>query len=167
MSSISLYQLAAEYRQDLDHLADLELPPEAVADTLESLGGDLESKAQNVVMFARNLEALAESIKDAERKMSDRRKAIEKRVESVKRYVLDSMQHHGIQKIECPYFAISIARNPPSVEIYDEKQVPSDYLSDPVPPPPQIDKKAVAAAIKAGFEVPGCRMSQGVRLAIR
>lgn len=167
MSNITLYQLAAEHRDALARLEDLDLPPEAVADTLESLGGELEAKAQNVVAFLRNLETSAEAIKSAEKAMSERRKAIENRAAHLKQYVLDAMQHHGIQKIECPLFAISIAKNPPSVEIEDERLVPDDYRTSPPPPPPQIDKKLIAQAIKDGFEVPGARLRHGVRLAIK
>jgi len=61
----ALYQLAIEFRETADKLADLDLPPEVVADTLESIGGDLELKAQNVALFTRNLEATAAAIKQA------------------------------------------------------------------------------------------------------
>lgn len=89
MKGVFLYELAAEHRQNLEKLADLDLPADVVADTLESLGGDLEEKTQNVVEFVRNLESTAEAIKDAEQKMAERRKAIENRAASLKRYVLD------------------------------------------------------------------------------
>ncbi len=167
MKGVSLYELAAEHRQNLEKLADLDLPAEVVADTLESLGGDLEEKTQNVAAFICNLESAAEAIKNAEEKMAKRRKAIENRAASLRRYVLDAMMHNGIQKIECPLFRIGIVKNPPSVEIYDERQVPVQYMTDPPPPPPQIDKKLIAQALKDGFDVPGARLAQGVRLAIR
>lgn len=168
--NITLYELAAEHRAALDRLADLDLPPEVVADTLESLGGELEVKAQNVVAFLRNLETTAEAIKQAESAMASRRKAIENRVDNLKRYVLESMQANGIQKIECPLFVLSIAKGPPAVEIEDERQIPADYFTippPPPPPPPQVDKKLIAQALKDGFDVPGARLRQGVRLAIR
>lgn len=167
MNQLSLYQLATEYRADLERLSDLDLPAEVVADTLESLGGELEAKAQNVVMFLRNLETTAAAIKEAEQSMAARRKAFESRAESLKKYVLDAMLNNDIQKIECPMFSISIAKNPPSVDIYDERQIPADYLTDPPPPPPQIDKKLIAKAIKDGHEVPGALLKQGVRLNIK
>jgi len=165
--NVSLYQLAAEYRRDLEQLADLDLPPETVADTLESLGGELEVKAQNVVAFMRNLESTASAIKDAEAQMAARRRAIENRVTSLKRYVLDAMQYNGIQRIDCPYFTISIAKNPPAVDVFDERQLPKDYFTDPPPPPPQVNKKLIAQAIKDGHDVPGARLTQGVRLNIK
>lgn len=167
MKNITLYSLAAEYRQDLEALAEMDLPEETIKDTLEGLGGTLELKAQNVVAFARHLDKVAESIKEAEAEMAKRRKAIEKRAEQVRKYVLDSMIHNDIQRIECPWFVLSIAKNPAAVTIEDERLVPTQYLTSPPPPPPQIDKKLIAQAIKDGFEVPGAKLTQGVRLAIR
>jgi len=165
--NVSLYQLAAEYRHDLEKLADLDLPPETVADTLESLGGELQVKAQNVVAFMRNLESTASAIKEAEIQMAARRRAIENRAASLRAYILDAMQHNNIQKIECPHFAISIAKNPPSVDIFDEAQIPAIYLDIPPPPEPKPDKKRIAQAIKAGKDIPGARLTQGVRLNIK
>jgi len=167
MTAITLYQLAAEYRSDLEKLADLDLPSDALADTLESLGGELQVKAQNVVAFMRNLETTASAIKEAEGQMAARRKAIENRVGRLKQYVLDAMQANDIQRIDCPLFSISIAKNPPAVEVFDERQIPEDYYTDPPPPPPQLDKKLIAQAIRDGHDVPGARLTQGVRLNIR
>lgn len=165
--NVTLYQLASQYRADLEKLAELDLPEEVVADTLEGLSGELEVKAQNVVAFARHLEKTAEAMKEAEAEMAKRRKAVEARVERIKRYVLDCMQSNGIQKIECPWFSISIAKNPPAVEIEDERMIPSEYFVVPPPPPPQVDKKLIAQALKEGKDVPGAKLRQGVRLAIR
>jgi len=167
MTAVTLYQLAAEHRVDLEKLADLDLPPETVADTLESLGGELQAKAQSMVAFVRNLESTAAAIKDAEAQMAARRKAIENRAASIKRYVLDAMQQNGIQRIDCPHFAISIAKNPPAVDVFDEAMIPADYIVMPPPPPPQVDKKLIAQVLKAGRDVPGARLTQGVRLAIK
>ena len=165
--TITLYNLAAEYRTQLETLADLDLPEETVRDTLESLGGELEAKAQSVVGFTRHLETLAASIKAAEAEMAARRKTIENRVDHMKKYVLDCMQNNGIQKIECPYFVMSIAKNPPAVDVFDEAMIPADYFVEQPPPPPRLDKKLVMQAMKDGFDVPGCRISQGVRLSIK
>ena len=159
MSALTLYELAAEYRAEAEKLADLDLPPEVIVDTLEGMAGDLEVKATNVVMFARNLEALALQIKEAEATMSARRKALEKRAEHLREYCLRNMLACGIQKIEGPMFELSIRKNPASVEIFDEAMLPPDYMREVEPPPPAPDKKLIAQAIKDGFEVPGARMA--------
>ncbi len=167
MTLPTLYNLAQEYRQQLETLNDMELPPEVVQDTLDSLGGELEVKAENTVAYMRHLEALADSIKLAEAQMELRRVAIERRVAQLKDYVLACMQDAGIHKVECPYFAITIAKNPPSVEIFDPEHIPMEYMRTPVTPPPAPDKKAILEAMKNGVEVDGCRLKQGVRLSIK
>ena len=66
----ALYEIAAEYRDAATKLAELDLDAQTVADTLEGLSGDLETKAQNVAFFVRNLEATAAAIKQAEADMA-------------------------------------------------------------------------------------------------
>jgi hypothetical protein len=47
---VSLYQLSGNYLQALDFLTDpeMDVPMEAINDTLEGLSGELEDKAVNV-----------------------------------------------------------------------------------------------------------------------
>ena len=163
----ALYELAAEYRTDCEKLADMDLDEQTLADTLEGLSGELEVKAQNVIMFTRNLEATASAIKDAEAQMAARRKALENRAAGLRRYVLENMQFAGIQKIECPFFKLSIRDNPAAVDIYEPGLIPAQYMKQPEPPPPAPDKTAIKAAITAGTEVPGAKLTKGTRLEIK
>jgi len=166
MTTPALYELAQNFRAAAEQLADLDLPPEVVADTLESLSGDLEMKAQNVALFARNLEATAAAIKDAEAGMAKRRKAIESRVAHLKDYMLAGMILAGVKKIEGPYLRIGIRENPESVDVFDPAQVPAEFMRQPEPPPATPDKTAIKAAIKAGTEIAGCKLTRSQRLSI-
>lgn len=166
MNLPSLYEIANEYRDGLEKLGDLDLPAEAVADTLAALQGTLELKAKNVAAFVQNLEALAASIKEAESKMAHRRKVLENRANSIRQYIKDCMESAGVSKIECPYFKLQIKKSPPSVIIEDEAQLPPEFLRVPELPPPAPDKKAIAEKLKAGDTVPGARLQQGTRLDI-
>lgn len=163
----ALYVLAEEFRTAADKLADLDLDDQTIADTLEGMSGELELKAQNVAMFARNLEATAAAIKEAEASMAARRKAIETRADGLRRYLLTSMQVAGIQKIECPFFKLTVRDNPAAVEIFEPGLVPSDFMRQPEPPPPAPDKAAIKAALQSGADVPGARLTRGVRLEIK
>jgi DNA segregation ATPase FtsK/SpoIIIE-like protein len=163
----TLYEIAAEYRSDLDKLADMDLTPEAIKDTIEGLSGALETKAQNIGFLVQNLDNLASSIKEAEQQMAKRRKAIENRIQHIKDYTLNVLEANGISKVETPYFKIAVVKNPPSVEVYDEKQVPTLFMRQPETPPPEIDKKTILECLKMGGEVAGCRLSQSTRLQIK
>jgi hypothetical protein len=163
----ALYVLVGEYRAAADRLAEMDLDAQTVADTLESISGDLEQKAVAVAMVARNFDASAAAIKDAEAQMAARRKAIEHRAAGLRAYLLNCMQSTGIKRIECPHFALTVRDNPPAVDVFDVAQVPAEFMRQPEPPPPAADKAAIKDAIKAGRDVPGARLTQGQRLEIR
>lgn len=166
MTGPTLYEIASIHRADVEKLADLELDPQTLADTLESMGGELEVKAQNVVMFARNLEATAAAIKEAEAQMAARRKAIENRAASLRKYVKDAMDLAGVTKIESPYFRLTVQNNPPAVDVFEPGLVPMVLMHTAPPPAPTPDKKEIAALLKAGRDVPGCRLVQSQRLVV-
>ena len=161
--NISLFELKSEYQQAANKLQDMDLDEQTLADTLESLSGDLEAKATNTVMVSRNMRATAAAIKEAEASMSARRKAIEARADYLDKRVFDTMIETGIQKIECPYFKLSIQDNPPSVDVFDALQVPADYMRE-VPATFLPDKTLIKKAIQDGFEVPGAKLTHGKRL---
>jgi len=166
-NDLSLYLLADEYLVNLRTLADLDLDEQTVTDTLEGLSGELEVKATNVAAFARNLEASAEAIKNAEAAMANRRRSIERRAERLRDYLKSNMERVGILKIESPQFCLSIKKNPPAVHVEAPELVPAEFMKIPPPPPPILDKKAIGDALKAGDDVPGCRLEQGTRLEIK
>jgi hypothetical protein len=167
MTSLTLYEIAAEYRTDLEKLADLDLDDQTMEDTLESMGGELQTKAQSVACFIRNLEATAFAIKQAELNMAARRKALENRADRVKDYLHASMKVAGVEKIECPLFRLSVKNNPASVEVYEPGLIPPQFMRQAEAPPPAPDKSAIKEAMKAGQEVPGCRLTSGTRLEIK
>jgi len=168
MSLPALYTLALEYRDAAETLADMELDEQTVSDTLEAMVGTLETKATNVAMFVRNVEALAEQIKAAEKQMSDRRKGLEARAARVREYLKTNMELAGISEISCPYFKLAVRKNPPSVLILNEEQLPAEFVDLPPIPAAVPNKKRIADAIKAGQDVPGAALDQSrTRLEIK
>ena len=167
MNHLALYQLSTNYLLALDFMTNPEtdLPAEVINDTLEALGGELEDKAVNVAKFLRNMEAMAEQIKNAEAEMSKRRKSLENRAQWLKDYIKLNMEATGINKIECPYFALSLAKNPPLVNITNEDEIPEQFKTQVISC--KVDKTAIKDAIKAGVSVPGATITNGLRLVIK
>lgn len=163
---MNLYQLKTQYQYDASRLADLDLDDATLADTLDSMGGELEEKATNTIMVARNLGATAEAIKAAAADMLARARSMENRADWLKKNVFDAMTQTGITRIECPYFALSIAKNPPSVDVFDSLQVPQDYMRE-IPATSAPDKALIKKALQDGYDVPGARIVQGTRLSIK
>lgn len=165
MNSLTLYKLTDQYRDALTNLLDADLPQEVIDDTLEGLVGSVEEKAKNVAAFARNLEATAAQIRDAEKQMAERRQFIERRAARMRDYLLTNMQKSGISKIESPWFAISIRNNPEAVTIDDEAALPAEFVR--VKEVRSADRNAIKDALKAGQDVPGCRLTRSQRLDIK
>lgn len=166
MNSLTLYQIADEYREAAEVLATLDIDEQTLADTLESISGDLTTKAQNVAFVIRNMEASAEAIKTAADGMTGRAKALEQRAKAIRQYLLDAMQVAGVQKIDSPYFRLAVRGNNPAVVIEDERQIPARFMVQPPTPAPAPSKADIAQALKDGEDVPGCRLVRGVRLQI-
>lgn len=163
----SLYVIANEYQSMVERLMNSELDAQTIADTIEGASGELEAKATNVAMFIRNLESSAEQIKLAEKAMAERRKQLENKAESVKQYLFENMKRTGVTKIESPYFALTIKKNPPSVIIDDESLISDGYKRLPDPVPLIIDKALIKKAIENGLTVEGAHIEQKERLEIK
>ena len=153
----ALYVIANEYRDAANKLAELDLDPQTVADTLESLSGDLEVKAQNVALMVRCFEADAAACKQWAKEATERAKAIEARADRMREYLASNLEACGIEKVAGPGVSISF-RASSAVVIDAEDLLPVDFMRVKPAPAPEPDKTAIAAAIKAGQEVPGAHI---------
>jgi hypothetical protein len=163
-----LYVLAQEYRAAAEKLADLDLDAATVADTLDSISGELDQKLVAVAMIARNHEAAADARDAVIKDMQAHSKRDLKTAAYLESYAIGAMLATGRLKIRCPHFTLSVKENPPAVEVFDAAKVPAEFMAPPPPaPPPMPDKTAIKAAIKAGRDVGGCRITQGQRLEVK
>lgn len=156
--SMSLYHISENYRHALAVLTDADLPEEAVNDTLEALEGEVMQKGQAVAAFTLNLGAEIEAVKAVEKRISDRRKTLEKREARMRDYLRTNMEKCGISEIKAidGSFTAKLAKGRPSVVIDDESLIEDD--SEFVRWKRDLNKTAIADAIKAGKDVPGAHM---------
>jgi len=126
---MKLYEIANEYESVLNNLYDPETGEvnSTSLEIIDQIKESVDKKCIAVACFIQNMEAEHEAISEAKKKMSDRESKIKKQMESLKEYLLYNMEKLEIKKVSCPYFDISIRKNPPAVEIYDECLIPSDY----------------------------------------
>lgn len=168
MTSVALYTLTGQYQQLLDQLADLDLDATTVADTIEASGltDEIAQKATGIEMVARSLEMHSSAIKAEIARLTALDTSRCKKAAALREYLKANMIAANIQKLESPLFKISLQNNPPAVEIYEPGLIPAEFMTQPKPPEPAPDKKAIAAALKAGIEVQGARLTQGQRLVV-
>ncbi|MDB5801763.1 MAG: phage protein [Rhodocyclales bacterium] len=165
--SLALYEIGAQYRAMVASLADLDLPPEAIADTIEGEVAPFEDKSRAVACFIANIEAEAEAYAEHGKKSAARATALNNRASSLRDYLQTQMELCDISEIKGPGLLLKLQSNPPSVDVFDAAQIPAEYMRTPPPPAAQPDKTMIKDAIKAGIEIPGAKLNQTRRLVIK
>ena len=163
----ALYEIAADYRAQLSELADLDMPADVVRDTIESLQGDLHDKLRAVIAYGMELDILAVGAKDAAKRMADRAKTLDSRVEALREYALTHMQGTGTNEIATDEWCAKVAKKPPSVQIAEGAIIPAEYMRQKPAPDPEPDKALLKTAIQGGREIAGVTLAQGWRLSIK
>lgn len=166
--SLTLYQVTDEYLELARKLQDSELPSDVITDTLEGAKYPIEEKGRTIATVVANINAERAAIGEAIEKMNAREEVLANRVEHIKNYLLMHMVRADIQKITHPLFTIAVRKNPVKVVVDDPSAVPEEFYGPQKPPPPrEISRTLIKAAIEAGKEVPGAHITQDARLEIK
>lgn len=133
---------------------------------LDALRMAREEKLENVACWVKNLSAYIDSAKVEEKNLADKRRAAERRMESLKAWLLAAMTREDgtTDRLKTARASISVRRNPPST-ICDDDLIPWRYkiVKQTVTP----DKAAIKAALLAGEEVPGAHLEYGRSVSIK
>ena len=140
-------------------------------DTLESIEGEFDMKAENIAVFIKEIKAEADMLKAEEQSLRKRRQTKERQIDSLKTYLLTQMQEIGKNKIDTQKALISIRNNAPSLVVDDElsfirwaEQNNDGLLKYSMP---EIRKSDVKKAVKAGDEIPFVHMEKSTSVIIK
>lgn len=148
MSEFNLYQITSAFPLLMENE---EITDEDKSKIKEELTLLLQQKSQNTIGYIRNMELTIEAMKSEEKRITEQRKKLEKRESNFKEYVRECMEQSGLTKIETPLGTLSIAKNPISVEVINEDEIPSEYIQEIVTKKP--NKKAITDNFKATGEI--------------
>lgn len=124
----NLYEIASDYLLLLDIMSNDELEAEELKDTLEGVEGELEIKAENYAKIMKNIEGDIKALKEEEKRLSTRRKALEKNVERLKQALFNVMKETGKTKFKTELFNFSICKNGGKLPVIVD--VETSYLPD-------------------------------------
>ena len=161
----ALYELAEGYNSIFDLALDDTMDLQALEEGLQAIEGELSDKVANGIGLIQSLKAMTEAMKAEEKRISNRRKVIEKKTENVKDWYQRNLEAMGKTKVETPRGTMSVQKNPPSLVIDDETKIPDAYF-DIIPEHAELNKEKLKAALK-GEEIPGAHLEQGKGLRIR
>lgn len=163
MANLKLYEIKQEYEVLTRYLDDNELDREMFKEAFKTIEGDLSEKSENYVKFIKNLEGDVEAHKIEEKRLNEKRKAMENKIARLKTSLYEVYKEMEIDHLKAGTFSLRIQNNAPSVEILDENLIPEAYKSFEV----KVDKKGILDALKAGETIAGAELKQTESLRIR
>ncbi len=152
---MKLYEITSQ----INEIANLDLPAESVAETIESFEMDFNEKANNIALVNANMSGDIAAIDGQIKRLQSMKSAIVGRQDQLKEYLRYNMDKSGISKIQCPLFSISLRKPLKVVSIDDVESIPDEYVKVTTSVAP--DKALIAKALKAGSLVAGATLVDG------
>lgn len=155
--------IRAEAIKDIDAIKALRAGIEALTDDEDAVRDTLDGEVDLTSLVTRLLdsinadEALMEGITGYARRLKARADRYKARVEAKRALIQQAMEISMRRSIETPVATVSIRKVAAKVVVTDETKVPAEFWKRP---PPELDKRALLAALKAG-DVPGAQLSNG------
>lgn len=158
---MKLYEITTELERLCDTDEDFD------DNALALLSKELEKKTDSIGALIRTINSDVEAIKAEEKRLSEKRKALENREKSIKDYVLFQMQEHNLDEFRGGIFKISRQQSPPKLVIdVPAVDLPPRFVTV-IPSTVEANKDAIKEALKRGEEVKGCHLQSGEHLRIR
>lgn len=123
----NLYQLTNDYETVLNMLYDEDADEEMILDTLESIEGEIEDKADNYAKIIKELEAKQNARKEEAKRLTESAKLFENRVKALKSNLFNSMKATGKTKFATDLFSFNIAKNGGKQTLTIDGEVPEEY----------------------------------------
>lgn len=159
---MNLYELSNSYQAILSMQEDLD--EDLFLDTLSSIEEPLNEKVENIAKFIRNLEAEKTMFKEESQRLAEKATSRENKIKSLKRYLQDSLEAAGLDKVKGQLFTVAIQNSPMSLNVVDERKIKLDYFEEQKP---KLNRKLLLDALKSGAEVEGAEIKQGRHIRIR
>lgn len=167
MSDLKIYEIDDAIQSALDSVEyDTETGEIINADALNAVTADSKLKIVSTAKYLSMRGATLKAMEEARKNLDARIKAEKHRHEWLKFQMLRGMVTLGVTQIESPEILVKKGKLPPSVQILDEAQIPSEFIKTKTEQ--SVDKIAIAAAMKAGRDVPGAMLvTNGEKIIIR
>lgn len=164
----TLYELTGQMQALLALMEDPDTDPQIIEDSLETVSGEIEYKADCYARVMAELEAQKAAVKAEKDRLAARESSLGKNIDRMKESLKTSMIATGKTKFKTDLFSFNIQKNPPRVVIDDPDRIPEGFL---IPQPPKVDTASIKESLKsvdAGPMWEGiCHLEQGESLRIR
>lgn len=120
---------------------------EVLKDTLEGMGGELDSKAENYVYVIKEYEIQIEAIKKEKTRLDARMKTMENSMNRLKDALKGAMEVTGTKKCGGNIYTIILKNGADQLGEFDESLIPEKYF-EKIPATLKLDKRKLLADAK-------------------
>lgn len=127
----NLYELKQSWKQVADMICEEEIDEQCILDTLESIEGEIEDKADNYAKIIKNLLASSKTKKEEAKELLEKAKREENRAKLLKDRLEEAMKETGKIDFKTLLFSFKICKNGGLAPLWvdeDISKVPDDYL---------------------------------------
>lgn len=149
---------------EIEILEQLESEDGISQEIYEQLKNAEEEKIVKCAKIFRQMQSDAKACKDEINRLESRKVRLENNAQKLREIMLEGMEMTGLKKIHNSYFDIRIKKNPPSLRIHDEGNIPKEFYKQSAP---VLDKQALREAIKTGTKIVGAELIQTKRIDIK
>ena len=160
---MKLYEITGALLELLEMAEEKDLDQQTINDTMEAVELEFEEKADGYAKIIKTLEGDVDSLDKEIKRLTGRKNTVKNNIVSIKNNLENAMLVTGKTKFKTLLFNFGIQKNPASVVIDDESQIPQEYL---VPQEPKVDKAAIKDYLKEN-EVEWAHLSQTESLRIK
>ena len=150
----SLYELTGSYLAVQNMLCDEDVDEQMILDTLESIEGELEDKADNYAKIIRELDSIVKARKEEAKRLTDSAKVVDNRIKVLKNNLYNSMKATGKTKFATDLFSFSIVKNGGKQALTIDGDVPAEYTKTVV----ENDTDKIRQALEEGTELSFARL---------
>jgi len=131
---------------------------------LDNLNMRFLDKVTNIVKFIKNLESYRDAVAAEAKRLSDRKRSFDNRIDWLKNYTKACMEATQSEKIKYSLFTISVGKSQPAVEVVDIEKVDAQFIKIKK----EVDKTKILEQMKATGVIPdGVNILHGTHLIIR
>ena len=152
----NLYELGQEWERVYEMLLDPEIPEEAVFDTIESIEGVMDIKADSYAKIIKNIDGDIAAIDAEIKRLQERKKAATNGQKRMKEALEHMMRSTGRLKFKTTLFSFGIQKNGGKQPLILTDVVPADWLK-PGDPDTEKIRKHLEAGNELSFAVIGER----------
>ena len=163
--SASIFQIREDICAALENVrVDEETGEITGQEEVNALAMSAEEKTVSICRFILRKDAFIDELEQHIKFCQEQLKREKRERETLANLAVFGLETANATKIKAPGIAIG-TRKSESVEIFDESQLPKEYIKEKVTTAP--DKTAIKIALKAGKEVPGAKIAENRNLSIK